>query len=92
MTIYPKRPHTSVDYLIDWGGGLKGRAIAASDWSIHPAEPGGVALAVDAIAPTATRARLTGGIAGHAYRITGRATFMDGGVATRAIAVRVEAR
>ena len=91
MTIYPKHPQLPVDYLIDWGGGLKGRVIAASDWSIHPAEPGGLAVAVENDGPTGTRARLTGGVAGREYRISGRATFVDGGVATRRLAVRVGA-
>ena len=92
MTIYPKHPQAAVDYLIDWGGGLRGRAIAASDWTIRPEEPGGIAVAVDTIGPTATRATLTGGVAGREYSISGRTTFADGGVSTRRLAVRVAAR
>ncbi|WP_156679433.1 hypothetical protein [Sphingomonas profundi] len=91
MSIYPKHPQTAVDYLIDWGGGMSGRAIAASDWSVHPAEAGGIGITTDLIGPTATRVRLTGGVAGHDYRISGRATFADGGVATRGLALRVAA-
>ena len=89
MTIYFKRPQAALDYVIDWGGSLKGRIVAHSDWSIHPAEPGGVAVAADAIGATATRATLTGGVPGRQYRISGRATFADGSVATRGLSLRV---
>ncbi len=92
MTIYPKHPLVPVDYVIDWGGALNGRAIAASEWHIHPAEPDGVTVDVAAIAPTATRARISGGMPGRDYRISGRATFVDGGTAARGLAVRVTAR
>ena len=89
MTIYPKHPQAALDYVIDWGGSLKGRVVAASDWSIHPAEPGGVAVRAATIGQTATRATLTGGVPGRHYRIDGRATFADGSVATRGLALRV---
>ena len=90
MTIYSKHPQASLDYVIDWGGSLKGRVVAASDWSIHPAEPGGVRVAAGEIGPTATRATLTGGVPGHQYRVSGRATFADGSVARRGLALQVE--
>jgi hypothetical protein len=89
MTFYSKRPQAALDYVIDWGGSLKGRVVATSDWSIHPVEPGGVAVQATAIGPTATCATLTGGVPGRRYSISGRATFADGGVATRGLAVLV---
>lgn len=89
MTIYPKHPERPLDYLVDWGGALNGRRLTASDWSIHPAVPGGLDVAVRVTGDTVTRTTLTGGVAGGTYRVQGHATFADGGVATRGFAVRV---
>ncbi|MET0270324.1 MAG: hypothetical protein ABW173_07835 [Sphingomonas sp.] len=89
MTIYPKHPERPLDYMVDWGGALNGRRVAASDWSIHPAEPGGLDVAARLTGDTTTRATLTGGLAGGTYRVRGRATFADGGSATRGFAVRI---
>ncbi len=89
MTIYSKQPQASVDYVIDWGSSLRGRTLAASDWSIHPAEPGGLAGVAGPVGPTATCVTLSGGRPGQDYRISGRATFVNGGVATRGLTLRV---
>lgn len=93
MSFYLKDPLSRVDYAIDWAPGyLDGQTIAASSWSVAPAEAGGVAL--DAVSFDLTRAAvtLTGGVAGHVYSVTNAVTLSDGRIDRRSITLRVEAR
>ncbi|ARS29114.1 phage fiber-tail adaptor protein [Sphingomonas sp. KC8] len=92
MTIHLKDPDATVDYLIDWGARLDGRAVTESDWAVAPAEPGGLVIADDAIDGARTRARLSGGVPGHVYRATCQVVLSDGGIDERSLALRVEQR
>ena len=92
MSFYLKDPGARVDYAIDWAPYLDGQTIAASGWTVAPAEAGGIA--VDEASFTAVRAaaRLSGGIAGHSYSASNRVTLSDGSSDERSIAIRVEER
>lgn len=92
MSIYLKDPQAEVDYTIDWGGNLVGRTVAESDWAVSPSEPGGVAILDDAVEQSRTRATLSGGIAGHVYRVTSQVVLSDGRIDERSLTLRVEER
>ncbi|HWL47767.1 MAG TPA: phage tail protein [Sphingomonadaceae bacterium] len=72
MTIYLKTPDGAVDYRIDWGGRA---ALVAADWTVSPAEPGGLSLRAATVEAAVAHATLAGGHAGRAYRVTGAARF-----------------
>lgn len=90
MAVYLKDPAGRLEYAIDWAA--TGGAIVASDWSVAPAETGGVAIAEPAVTATRTQAVLAGGMAGKVYRVTNRVTFVDGRIDERSLALRVEER
>ena len=90
MSFYLKDPRSRVDYAIDWSATLAGRTIAASLWSVIPAEPGGLAIDEDGFDGAETGARITGGVPGHVYTLSNLATFSDGCSDARAITLRVE--
>jgi len=90
---YLKDPDARIDYSIDWGPAfLNGRAIAASSWSVAPAEADGIAVDTASHDPQRTAATLTGGVPGHVYRIGNRVTLSDGHSDERSLCVRVEQR
>ena len=46
MTLLLKDPEATLDYSVDWGAEyLSGDALAQSDWTVSPVEPGGVTVA-----------------------------------------------
>jgi hypothetical protein len=93
MSFYLKDPGSRVDYAIDWGGAYLGdQVLAASAWSVAPAEAGGVAVDAASFDLTRTAATLTGGRAGHVYSVVNRVTLADGRVDERSITLRVEER
>lgn len=92
MTFYLKDPSSQVDYALDWTGYLDGQVIAASAWSVQPAEPGGVIVASAGFDLNRAAARIAGGIAGHVYSVTNQVTLSDGSVDARSLVVRVEQR
>lgn len=91
MTNYAKRPEAAVDYRIDWGARMCGRAVTASAWTIAPEETGGLAVIDDATEGASARVRLGGGVPGHAYRATCRVLLSDGLIDRRSIDLTVEA-
>lgn len=92
MSYYLKDPQSRVDYAIEWTGYVDGQVVAASEWAVDPAEPGGIA--VDAAGHDLTRAAatLSGGVPGHVYQVTNRVTLSDGRIDERSIVLRVEQR
>ncbi len=92
MSIYLKDPGAEVDYRIDWGSRLDGRSVSASDWTVSPVEAGGLALVDHAVEGAETRVTLSGGIAGHVYRVTGEVTLSDGRRDARSLTLRLEQR
>lgn len=93
MSLFLKDPGASLDWTVDWAAGyLDGQTIADSQWSAHPEESGGIAIAATALQPTRTAVTLAGGVPGHVYRISNRVTLSDGRLDERALTVRVEER
>jgi len=92
MSYYLKDPGARVDYAIDWAPYLDGQAILASEWTVAPAEAGGIEVAEASFAGARTAARLDGGAVGRCYRISNRITLADGSVDERSITLRVEER
>lgn len=86
-----KHPLRALDYRIDWGGALLGRSVTDARWTVAPDEPGGLALTASAIEGTITSIRLEGGRPGRVYRVTGVASFPDGGEAMRSLSLSVGA-
>ena len=93
MSFYLKDPQSRVDYAIDWGGAyLDGQVLAASQWSVTPAEAGGLSVEAEGFDLTRAAATLAGGVVGHVYSVTNRVAMTDGQVDERSIALRVEQR
>ena len=93
MTMMVKDPGSRIDFDFDWAATFPGgRTLAASHWTVAPAEAGGVAVAAASHGPARSTATLAGGIAGHVYRATNRVTMSDGQIDERSVAIRVEER
>lgn len=93
MTFLLKDPGASLDYAVDWGADyLSGEALASSQWTVEPDEPGGVSLigsSFDLLVATAT---VAGGEPGKIYRLTNHITTTEGRDDKRSIVLRVEKR
>lgn len=93
MTFLLKHPEATLDYAVDWGADyLSGEALATSDWTVEPAEPGGVAIASSAFDLLVANVVVGGGVNGHLYRLTNQVTTTDGRNDSRSIMLRVEKR
>lgn len=92
MSYYLKDPGSTIDFAIDWSPWLAGGAIGASEWTIIPAEAGGLTRASDGFAPTRTVVTVDGGVRGRVYRLMNRVTLSDGRRDERTLSVRVEER
>lgn len=93
MTLLLKDPAAVLDYLIDWGAEyLDGDVLAASEWSVTPDEPGGVAVAGNDFDATTSTVKAAGGVAGSIYRLVNHVTLQSGRVDERSIVLRVEQR
>jgi hypothetical protein len=91
--MFLKDPDAAVEYKVDWAAALaEGTSVAASVWTVEPIEPLGLFVDVEALSPSAATARLSGGVAGHVYRVGNRVTLSDGSVDERSLVVRVEER
>lgn len=93
MSFYLKDPHSRVDYAIDWGSYLApGQTIVDSAWIVDPGESGGIAVDGDSFTASGAAATLTGGVAGHVYRVCNRVTLSDGRSDERSLTLRAEQR
>lgn len=93
MGFYLKDPGARIDYTVDWAAGyLAGDTIATSTWTVAPEELDGIAVAETAQAAGRAAATLTGGIAGHVYRVTNRVVLTSGRSEERTLAIRVDER
>ena len=83
-----------VDFSVDWTEACAGvRTLVESNWQIVP--DGGdapLALGEDHFSATESVVRLSGGRAGHVYRVGNRVSFSDGTEDERSLVVRVEER
>lgn len=93
MTMAVKDPDSRIDFEFEWGAAYPdGQAVVASLWTCAPDEAGGVAVVAASHDLVKTVATLSGGIAGHVYRVTNRVTMSDGQVDERSLTMRVEER
>jgi len=93
MSLFLKDPGAALDYAVDWSDALPpGVGLVSADWSIAPAEAGGLAGDDGRIEGARAILRLSGGVPGHVYRAVCRAGFADGSADERMIVIRVEAR
>jgi len=92
VSYYLKDPASRLDYAIEWVPYLDGQTIAGSEWSVAPAEAGGIAIDDERFDATRSAATLSGGIVGHVYSITNRVTLTDDSIDERSICLRVEQR
>ncbi len=93
MAMMVKDPGARIDFEFDWHAACpEGQAVAASSWTVVPGEAGGVVVAAAAYDLMQSTVTLTGGVAGHVYRVTNRVTISDGQIDERSVTVRVEER
>ena len=93
MTLLLKDPGAMLDYSVDWGRDyLDGDALAASDWSVAPVEPGGVAVVASQFDLLVATVEVSGGKAGTLYRLTNHVVTASGHEDRRSIMLRVEPR
>lgn len=93
MSLMLKDAGATVDYAVDWASLYLGTgSIAASSWQASPVEDGGLAVLADAVEAGVALVTVTGGIAGHVYRLTNRVTLVGGRSDERTLTIRVEAR
>lgn len=93
MSTYCKDPQARIDYAIDWSEAIgEATVIAASLWSVAPADPGGVAVEAHGFSLRQANVTLSGGIEGRSYRVANRVTTTDGQIDERSLLIRVEQR
>jgi hypothetical protein len=92
VSYYLKDPESRVDYAIEWLAYLDGQTIAGSEWTVEPAEAGGIAIDSERFDATRSAASLSGGIVGHLYSVSNRVTLSNDSVDERSICLRVEGR
>ena len=94
MTLLLKDPDAVLDYSIDWGAEylLGGDIIADSQWSVDPAEPGGVSIAGSDFDATTSTVKAAGGSPGRIYRLVNEVVLDSGRIDSRSIVLRVEKR
>jgi hypothetical protein len=93
MTLLLKDPGATLDYSVDWGADyLSGDALADSNWTVSPTEPGGVTVVSDRFDLLTATAEVSGGIAGRLYRLTNHVVTVEGREDSRSIMLRVEKR
>lgn len=93
MSFHLKDPGAVLDYAVDWGAEyLEGDAIAQSDFTVTPVEPGGLAIVGSTFDPRLATVKVSGGIAGHQYRVTNHVVLVSGREDERMIVLRVEQR
>lgn len=71
MIIFPKDPSSNVDFSIDWGEWLTaGEAITATSWAIEPSTGSAPVLGVETSSGTVRGIYVSGGQAGHRFKLT----------------------
>lgn len=93
MSFFLKDPDATLDWAVDWGAGYLGdRTIVDSRWHVAPAEVEGVVVAATMLDTTTTMVTLSGGKAGHVYRVGNMITLDDGQCDERSVTIRVDER
>lgn len=93
MTLLLKDPDAVLDYSVDWGAEYLGSdQLATSEWSIEPAEAGGVTVEASEFDATTSTVKARGGVPGRIYRLVNHVVLGSGRIDTRSIVLRVEKR
>ena len=93
MSFVLKDPDAVLDYLIDWGAEYLGvDQLSNTEWSVVPAEPGGITVVSGEFDGRSSTVKASGGVPGHVYRLVNRVELISGRVDSRSITVRVEQR
>ena len=93
MSFHLKDPGAILDYSVDWGAEyLDGDVIAASTFEVSPVEAGGAVILESSFDFTTAAVKVSGGIAGHQYRLGNHVTLLSGREDERTIVLRVEQR
>ena len=93
MTLLLKDPDAVLDYSVDWGAEyLGGDQLATSEWSVEPAESGGVTVEASGFDATTSMVKAGGGVAGRIYRLVNQVVLGSGRIDARSIVLRVEKR
>jgi hypothetical protein len=93
MTLLLKDPEATLDYSVDWGAEyLSGDALAQSDWTVIPSEPGGISVVTSRFDLLVATVQVAGGVAGRIYRLTNHVVTVEGREDSRSIMLRVEKR
>lgn len=90
MTVFAKDPSSSVDYSFDWAGWLtSGEQITSAVWTIDPPSGTAPSLGTPIEAGSTRGIYVSGGVAGHRYRLSCRVETDAGRVAERSLTLRV---
>ena len=93
MSVYVKDPAAVVDYTVDWGAGyLSAETVSVSSFSIEPVESGGLAVEASSSDGQTASVTLSGGIAGHLYRVTNQISTSGGRTDERSLTIRIAQR
>lgn len=88
MTVFAKDPSSRVDYSFDWSSWLlPDEAVSSAGWSAEPAI--GITLDSPVDAGSVRGIHVTGGEAGHRYRLSCCITTDAGREAERSVVIRV---
>lgn len=93
MSFLLKDPDAVLDYLVDWGAEYLGAdALLTSEWSVSPAEDGGVTIVGDEFDGRNATVKVAAGVPGHIYRLFNQVHLESGRVDSRSVTLRVEKR
>lgn len=90
MTVFAKDPASSVDYSFDWSGWLAtNERITETDWTIDPPSSEAPKLGTRVEVGSTKGIYVSGGQAGHRYRLSCAIKTDAGREATRSLTLRV---
>lgn len=93
MTLLMKDPQAVLDYAIDWSAEYLGEdVLAASEWTVEPDEPDGVAVVGSDFDPGIATVKASGGVPGRIYKLVNQVTMASGRIDNRSVVLRVEQR
>ncbi|MFC3051650.1 phage fiber-tail adaptor protein [Kordiimonas pumila] len=93
MTVYAKDPASVVDYSFDWSGWLSGgESISTVSWSLDPAGGSAPTLGSEVGTGSTRGIYVSGGAAGHRYRLSGKIVTDAGRTAERSVTLHIMER
>lgn len=90
MTVFAKDPAATLDYSFDWSAWLApGEVITTDSWAIEPSGAGAPTLGAKTVTGATHAVLVSGGTAGHRYRLSCHIETDAGRTAERSAAIRV---